>query len=371
MKKVDFLYLSERDVIDAGVLNYKKCMSVIEEVFLLLAEGDYLMGGKSNNKHGMRIDFPKESKFPNMPLKAPDRRFMAMLAYIGGRFNVCGEKWYGSNIANSLRDLPRSILTIFLNDPETCEPLCLLSGNLVSSMRTGAVAGIGAKYLVKKDAKVCSIIGCGLVNKSCFKAIYLQVKTLEKVALYNLSRERAVEFSDWIKSEMDLEVVICDTLEEAIKCGDVISIAASRKKPVEIKDDWIKKGCTLILSGYCKLDENYWLNSKNIFDNAKMHKVYMEDAVLCEDREAEFDYLFAGELYRLIYQGKHKSINECDSMGDVIVDPSKGRLNDEEKITFITGGMAVFDIGWGYELYQNALKQSLGQKLLLWEGDEF
>ena len=41
-----------------------------------------------------------------MPVKGPDRRFMALVAYLGGRFNVCGEKWYGSNIANGTEDFP-------------------------------------------------------------------------------------------------------------------------------------------------------------------------------------------------------------------------------------------------------------------------
>ena len=29
-------------------------------------------------------------------------------------------------------------------------------------------------------------------------------------------------------------------------------------------------------------------------------------------------------------------------------------------------GMAVFDVAWGYDLYQAALKKGIGQKLLLW-----
>lgn len=42
-KKTEFLYLSERDTIEAGVLDAKKCIDNAEEVFTLLSEGDYLM----------------------------------------------------------------------------------------------------------------------------------------------------------------------------------------------------------------------------------------------------------------------------------------------------------------------------------------
>lgn len=93
----DFLYLSEPDMIEAGVLDAARCVDVCEEVFGLLGQGDYLMGGANHNSHGMGVVFPKETKFPNMPVAGPDRRFVAMPGYLGGRFDVCGVKWYGSN----------------------------------------------------------------------------------------------------------------------------------------------------------------------------------------------------------------------------------------------------------------------------------
>ena len=34
---------------------------------------------------------------------------------------------------------------------------------------------------------------------------------------------------------------------------------------------------------------------------------------------------------------------------------------------FVTSGQVVFDIGWGYQIYQNALKKGIGQKLKLWD----
>ena len=53
--KTEFLYLSEPDTIAAGVLDVPKCINNAEEVFTLLAKGDYLMGGNNHNNHGMYI----------------------------------------------------------------------------------------------------------------------------------------------------------------------------------------------------------------------------------------------------------------------------------------------------------------------------
>ena len=60
-KKVEFLYLDEENMIKAGILDMKRCVEVIDEVFVLLGKGDYLMGSPGNNEHGQKIFFPKAS----------------------------------------------------------------------------------------------------------------------------------------------------------------------------------------------------------------------------------------------------------------------------------------------------------------------
>ena len=98
--KIDFLYLNEQDMIDAGVKDMAGCVSAMDEMFKLLKLGDYRMGGANGNSHGVMMTFPEQSEFPNMPVDGPDRRFMAMPAYLGGPFDMVGMKWYGSNTEN-------------------------------------------------------------------------------------------------------------------------------------------------------------------------------------------------------------------------------------------------------------------------------
>ena len=167
-KRSEFLYLSEPDLIKAGVLDSKRCVDVLDEMFRLMGEGDYIMGGPKNNEHGIKVNFPDDPQFPNMPKNGPDRRFMAMVGYLGGRFNVAGEKWYGSNLINPSRGLPRSVLMVMLNDVDTAEPIALMSGNLISAVRTGSVPGVGVRYLARKDSKICTVVGAGPINRGCF-----------------------------------------------------------------------------------------------------------------------------------------------------------------------------------------------------------
>ena len=161
---LDLLYLSEEDMIKAGVTDVVKCTDCMEELLKILDKGDYRMGGENGNSHGCMVTFPDEPEFPHMPKNAPDRRFMAMPAYVGGKFDVAGMKWYGSNVKNREKELPRSILMVMLNDKETGAPLSLMSGNLLSAYRTAAIPGVGVKNLAVKNAKVLGIVGPGVIN---------------------------------------------------------------------------------------------------------------------------------------------------------------------------------------------------------------
>ena len=62
--KIDFLYLSENDMIEAGVTDMLGCVDAMEEMFRLLKMGDFRMGGAGNNSHGIMMVFPEESPFP-------------------------------------------------------------------------------------------------------------------------------------------------------------------------------------------------------------------------------------------------------------------------------------------------------------------
>src|SRR5690625_4448872 len=121
--RVDFLYLDEKDMIEAGVLNMSECINEMERVFHLLSDGDYIMGGMNHNSYGILIDFQNNPKHVGMSKNGPDRRFMAMPIYLGGEYKITGCKWYGSNIENIQKGFPRSILMMSLNNTETGAPI--------------------------------------------------------------------------------------------------------------------------------------------------------------------------------------------------------------------------------------------------------
>ncbi len=366
-KPVKFLYLSEPEMIEAGVLDMKQCVQVVDEVFHLLGKGDYLMGGPRENEHGLMIWFPEEKRFPNMPVEGPDRRFMAMIAYLGGRFNVCGEKWYGSNIVNPKRGLPRSILTVMLNDADTSEPLAIMSGNLISAMRTGAVPGVAAKYLARPGAESCGCVGAGVINRACLMAIKEGVPTLKRATIYDLDMEKAAAYAKEMSALLGIDVVPVGTLKETIVDADVISVATAGASKALIPDEWLKEGSLLTLTGTAELADETYLGNTVIADNWKMHQAWLtEGEEHPKGVESILSWAPSAPIIKLILDGKmvHEDIR---SLGDIASGTVKGRCCDKERIVFVTGGMPVEDVGWGYQVYQNALKKGIGQELKLWD----
>lgn len=365
MKKLKILFLSQQDMIKAGVLDMKKCLQVMDETFDLLGRGDYLMGGPSGNEHGIKLWFPIEPRGPNMPVAGPDRRFQALIAYLGGHFDVCGLKWYGSNINNPKQNnLPRSILLMILNDPKTGVPLAIMEANIMSAMRTGAVIGLAAKYLARHNADVVGAIGAGVISRTCLMALSVGLKNLKEVKVFDVSQSKAEIFSEEMSKELSINVHPVDTLEEAVRNSDAISFAASGAKKPFLKTEWLKEGSFIALSSEAELSDDLWRTSKIVADNWQMHQDWRDTRKRCP-MGVPNSILFQ-DLHSLIESGKMKD-EDIKELRQVIIGAEKGRLNDREIIIQVAGGMAIEDVAWSYTIYKEALKIGIGSELTIWD----
>jgi len=361
--KVEFLFLSQEEMIEAGVLDMQACVDVMDRAFKFMGEGDYLMGGPSGNHHGVKLWFPQEARGPRMPVNGPDRRFMAMISYLGGEFHVCGTKWYGSNVENPAKHgLPRSVLLVILNDPETGAPIAIMDGNLISAMRTGAAIGLGARYLTRKNADTAAIVGAGVISKSCLMALNAGMPNLRNVKVYDIDRSKAETFSQLMGKELNLNVYPVDSLEEAVRDSDAVSTATSGVKAPSFETAWFKEGAFFGLSAETDVADELWLNWRVVADNWQMHIDWREE-VEKASQEHKQDLLYPA-LHRLITSG-HKRDDEIVEMKDVVAAITPGRENDAQQVIFITGGLGIEDVSWGHTVYQQAVEKGLGTKLKL------
>ncbi len=368
--RIKFLYLSESDMIKAGVKNMDQCVEAMEDLLVTLNKGDYVMAGVNHNSHGAQVIFPDDPQFEGMPKNADDRRFMAMPAYLGGKYQMAGMKWYGSNCENKASGLPRSILMMMLNDKDTGAPLALMSANLVSCYRTGAIPGVGAKYLARKDSETVTIIGPGVMGRTCLLAFLSVCPKITTVKVKGRGLRSLHAFEEFVKKECPQiqQVIVCDSMEEAVKDSDIICVTSTAPvKEIDfpyIAEDWVKKGALICLPSAARFDDDFLINRcKKVVDNYKLYEAWAEEFPYPSYEMVQIigskftDYLHEGRIQR----------EDIVDIADIINKKHPGRESDDEIIVYSVGGMPVEDIAWGGTVYRNALKEGIGVELPLWD----
>lgn len=368
--RIKFLYLSEPDMIKAGVKNMDQCVEAMEDLLVTLNKGDYVMAGVNHNSHGAQVIFPDDPQFEGMPKNADDRRFMAMPAYLGGKYQMAGMKWYGSNCENKASGLPRSILMMMLNDKDTGAPLALMSANLVSCYRTGAIPGVGAKYLAGKDSETVTIIGPGVMGRTCLLAFLSVCPKITTVKVKGRGLRSLHAFEEFVKKECPQiqQVIVCDSMEEAVKDSDIICVTSTAPvKEIDfpyIAEDWVKKGALICLPSAARFDDDFLINRcKKVVDNYKLYEAWAEEFPYPSYEMVQIigskftDYLHEGRIQR----------EDIVDIADIINKKHPGRESDNEIIVYSVGGMPVEDIAWGGTVYRNALKEGIGVELPLWD----
>lgn len=369
--KIDFIYLSEQDMIRAGVTDMPSCVDTMEEMFSLLYHGDYRMAGANNDSHGAMVTFPENSPFPDMPKPTADRRFMAMPAYLGGNFRTAGVKWYGSNIANRQKGLPRSILMFTLNDADTGAPMAYMSANLLSAYRTGAVPGVGARHLARKDSKIVGIVGPGVMAKTALSAFIATCPQIDTVKVKGRSQKSLDSFLSWLSESFPqvTTVEIVDSIEDAVRGSDIITFCTSSEvgNPETyptVKREWVKAGAFLAMPAACNIDSGMEQpDVRKVVDNTGLYEAWFEEL----PKPAHNHVPVIGVRFMDMIAAGHMAREQLEDLGKITAGAAPGRQNADEIIIMSVGGMPVEDVAWGTVIYRKAIEKGIGVKLNLWE----
>lgn len=370
--KVEFIYLNEKEMIQAGVQNMSKCMDSMEDMFVLLYKGDYRMGGENANEHGIRVSFPKTTNIKGMPVHKSDFRFMAMPAYLGGRFKIFGVKTYGSNPDNVQKGLPRSILMMQLLNATTGAPLAYMSANILSAMRTGATSGVGARYLTIKNPKTVAIIGPGTMSKYTMDAFVSAQPTIETVKIKGRSKKGIENFISFCKKKFPTikEYIVCNEIAKVCQGSDIVFFGTTNADKYEdnptVKKEWLKKGALVIAASALLVDTDF-LSDKNvklIADNYEMYDGWGKGQPFPTQKNVST--LLGMGFYDAVTEGRilRESITE---IGEIIAKEKSGRDSEEQILLYAVGGMPIEDVAWGYDIYMNAMEKGIGTKLKVWD----
>ena len=333
-RAVSFLYLTQEQVIECGGLDMVQTIEAVEKVFRLLDDGECI-----------------EPRAPMIHWNGFHRRRISMHpAYIGGDIQVTGIKWIPSNPENPIkRNMPRSNALTILNDPETGFPLAVMDGTAISAMRTGAVAGVGAKYLARPDSHVVGLIGAGVINRTQLIALHTTLKQLQLVRMFDLAEEKAHAFAAEMGEQLGLEIQVVQSAQEAVEGADVVG-PATNVGPEDryIPPEWIKEGAYLTnLSVNDYLLDVVPACDKIVVDHSKQLEI--PDTLL-------YDAVAGGLV----------NPDDIIDFGAIANGKQPGRTRADERILFSPLGMGIEDLINAHRVYLEARRRGIGQELELW-----
>jgi ornithine cyclodeaminase/alanine dehydrogenase-like protein (mu-crystallin family) len=331
---MEFLYLDQDAVLAAGVLDMPRAMDVVSTAQACFARGEV----REPHKVVLRPADTAESEV--------EGRFNGLAASIGKPVRSTGMKWVASFPANREVGLPRASALIILNCPQTGVPVAVMEGALISAMRTGAMTGLGARFLAPHRTRKIGIIGSGVQSRAQILGLWTALPQVEEIALYGRRPQSAQEVADNCRREWGTPVRPARSIKDALDDADVALTVTTAHEPLMLVRH-IKPGAlTIQLAGHeCEFAVIQQC-SKIVADDWETvkHRGIMTPALMYQ----------RGLL--------------CDvyaNLGELILGTKPGRQGNE-RIHYCHMGMGVDDVALASAVYQTALQNKLGIALPLW-----
>lgn len=332
-QEIEFLYLTQADVQEAG-LTMALTLKIVEETFTLHAQG------KINMPHKTVLDLGERER----------GRINAMPSYVGGDYDVCGIKWISGFPQNPVKHrLPRGIGLLVVNDSWTGVPLAIMDATLISAMRTGAVTGVGAKYLANKNSEIVAVIGAGVQARTQLEALIPFLPSLKLVRVYDINLEASKTLATEMEQVLGVEFDVVEDPQSAVEGADVVVTITVADEPI-VKNAWMKPGSLFVHVGSYQEEEEEVVTHSN--------KIVVDDWEAVLHRETPI-------LAKMYLSGELSEEDIYSSLGEIVHGEKPGRESADERIFFAPIGMAMEDVAVALEIYRRAKEKGIGQSLPL------
>ncbi len=178
--------------------------------------------GQSSNPHSSFLRFPHQTR----------SRIISLPAYLGGEFEVAGNKWIASFPDNTRHGIPRASATLILNDCANGYPFACMESSIISATRTAASAVLGAEVLIgERRARRVGVVGTGLIAQHVWKFLRDLDWDIEGFRLFDLDRAAAERYRDVLAEHTDADVLIAERVEDAFTDCDLVVLTTVAGEP--------------------------------------------------------------------------------------------------------------------------------------------
>jgi alanine dehydrogenase len=238
---------------------------------------------------------------------------------------------------------------IILFDGISGDLLALVAGRGLNVWRTGAPAGVAAKYLAPKGTESLGLIGSGRQAHGQIVALARALRGLKRAKVFSSTKEHRETFAKSMSDFLNIDVEAVDTAKHAVENQPVVSLATSSRSPV-IEPGWVKPGALIVSITSGQLPRQTVANSRVIVS-------WKEE-------------LLGGEAPRqpymaMIADGSWSATQIAGEFGDVILGKIPGRRDEGETVIFESVGMAIWDTVAAAWAYHWAVAQGVGMTFSL------
>ncbi len=330
MNRIEMLYLSQQEVIDAG-LELTDAIDIVEAVLREHGEGRY----ENPPKPGVH------------PLH--DAFLHAMPGYLP-RMRAAGLKWVGGFSSNPARGLPTITGLIVLNDVATGLPTAVMDCAYITALRTAAVSAVAAKYLANRDARVLGIAGAGVQGRYNLLMLAQVLPDLQVARVYDPDAAALERYVESMGRRVGFRVEAGVSAEAVLRGADVAVTATGVLDEVLFVDEWVRREGVLVLPIHSRGWELKALREADKFvvdDWQQFHAVLFGPGGFYENQPAPTLHA---------------------QLGEVVCGARPGRQCPRERIVTLNFGMAIHDVAMATEVLRRARAKGMGTSLLLQDG---
>lgn len=316
--------LSRSDVLE--LLTLPDCITAVEEAFRLHADGRTLGPGV-------------------LGVHAHGGGFHIKAAGLLGSRRYFAAKTNANFPENPVRfGRPTIQGTVVLADAENGAPLAIMDSGSITALRTGAATAVAARHLARRDARVATIVGCGVQGETQLAAI-AAVLPLERVWLVDADAARARALAARLQPTQSFRIEARDDLGAAVAASDVcVTCTPSRKAVVHRVD--VRAGTFVAAVGADGQGKQ------------ELEPALLAGATLVVDVLEQCAEI--GELQHALAAGLMTRADVHAELADVVAGRRPGRTREDEITVFDSTGTALQDVAAAVAVYERACATGRG-----------
>jgi len=287
------------------------------------------------------VDVPVRT---NLAVSKQTRSLIMPVSITG--YSTFGLKAVSLTSDNADRGLPMIHGLMLLFDCTTGEPRCLIDGEFLTALRTGAASGLATDLLANPDASHLVVFGSGKQATTQVEAV-VTVRPIEAVTVVSRNPQRAADFCRNLQQFGDFDVT-CTSDSTTIAQSDVICTATPSIEP---------------LFAGSALPEQCHINAVGSYrkDMCEIEpEILSTMSIVVDQREASLTE--AGEIVQAI---RCQAISESDVIELGILLSSGEAIGINKRTLFKSVGNAVQDLVIADAVFSRANRLEIGRQIEL------